>query len=174
MASANSTNTPNKTEMTIDEKREMLADVKQTTVEQFRGALVDIRSPMRIDYIVRHDYFDRFLRRFLSGFGNNYSNRIAMFKLVDNFVSIPWENDDFEYSHMLTNMHFDLLKREYKRFLSEKREFENSLEEFVKGSLVSNSDSAIYQSFFENRLFERLTIPIIISFARVEFVLDPG
>lgn len=166
--------------MTIENKREILANVEQITLEQFREALLNPDHPLfpcENHFYPSEYYYDHNISLFLSDSGNNSSNRLAIINVFYRHESVFREYDnegDFEVMMMhRVNMRF-LNSEEKRKLAEEKNNFAKWKKEFGRGSLVSNSTSTIYQSFFDNCLCEINTIPLITNFSGplCDFVLQ--
>jgi hypothetical protein len=176
MASANSTNTPNKPEMTTTQLYDKICDPNQTTVDEFFAEITDSKSQLYgVEFVDAIDSVDvsilNMIRELLSGRGNNSRNREV---ILDVFIGLV----DEIYHRRENARAADLFIREHRRFCIEQSVI--SFNMFVKGGLESNSDSAIHQSFFDEWLFERLTIPTIFKYigslqqVSANFVFDIG
>jgi hypothetical protein len=167
--------------MSIEEKIKILTDIQQTTVEQLCAALLNPSNPLfpyDDDFYPSVYYFNNVIP-FLSDFGNNILNRravIGVFKQHNNMFN--QYNQDGGYSNMMNykeNLKF--IRSEQKRKLTEavcacsNEELYERKFTFITGCMT-NTNSIIYQSFFNSCLFERNTIPIITDFVQPFFILQ--
>lgn len=165
--------------LSYEEKIKILTDAKQVNTKKFLKIMINKNSPL---FPFNNDgwlfvcTFKGYLRRVLYKIGNNTLNRLVIIDVVQlcgDIAIIYSMTGNLTYIE-IRNSIINKIKNETLRFKQDNDCMNKSkiiFNEFIIGSLKNNSP--ISKSYYNDELFERNTIPLIMGFIKpLPFVLN--